>query len=93
MRRLAAVGALALVLASACGGGADVGGSPAPPPAAPPPAAPAAAPAATGPTEAQLAARKALLDSIRSGDYDCYCTSAERARERAEKLRQAAESG
>jgi hypothetical protein len=47
--------------------------------------APAPAPATTGPTQAELAAREKLLAEIKRGELECYCTAAERARERIAK--------
>lgn len=81
MRRLGAALVLAVALAAGCGG-ADEGGTPAPPAAEPAAAAPAAE---TGPTEEQLAVRKQLLAEIASGEYKCYCNAAMRARERVER--------
>jgi hypothetical protein len=70
---------LAGALAAGCGGAAP-GGSPSPPPGE---LAPAAAPRPqAGPTEEQLAVRRQLLADIASGEYQCYCNSAMRARER-----------
>jgi hypothetical protein len=77
MRRLATAVLLTAALAAACGAG-DEGAVPAK--RAEP--ASASAEATPGPTEAQIAVRERLLEEIRSGKYRCYCTAAERARDR-----------
>lgn len=77
MRRVAVILVSAAAVTAACGGAGD--DTPAPSPA---PAKPAAA---AGPSEAELVYRKKLLDEIKKGKYKCYCTAAERARERIEK--------
>jgi hypothetical protein len=89
MRRLAAALALATALGVACGG-ANEGGTPAAPTdpapatvaATPTDPAPATVAATPRPTEAELATRRELLEEIRSGRYRCYCTAADRARDR-----------
>ena len=87
MRRWAAVAALlAAATASACGG--TDGAEPARetgPAASQPPAQTAATTNPSEPTAEQLAARRKLLADIEAGNVKCWCTAAERARDRVER--------
>jgi hypothetical protein len=71
MRRVAVTLVAAAAFAVACGGAKQD--------------APVTGPVTTGPSEAQLAFREKVLKEIKKGKYKCYCTSAQRARERIEK--------
>jgi hypothetical protein len=71
MRRLALTLVATYALAVGCGGAEED--------------APRQTRATTGPTDAQVAFREKVLDEIKAGEYQCYCTGALRARERAEK--------
>ena len=87
MRRWAAVAVLlAAATASACGGtdGAEPGRD-AGPDASQPPAQTTAATQPSEPTAEQLAARRKLLADIEAGTVKCWCTAAERARDRVER--------
>ena len=81
MRRLAALAVLAALGAAACGG-SDPEVRPAAPPVQAGGAAQAAVPEPAGPTPAQLAERERILREIAAGELECYCTAAERARDR-----------
>jgi hypothetical protein len=71
MRRLTITLVAAAALAAACGGAEED--------------APVPGPVTTGPTEAELVFREKVLEEIKRGKYKCYCTAAQRARERIEK--------
>jgi hypothetical protein len=68
---------LAAVTLAACGG--TDGAEPAPG------TQPAASTAPSEPTPEQLAARRELLADIEAGKATCWCTAAERARDRVER--------
>jgi hypothetical protein len=84
VRRLAAFAVLLAAAAAGACGGTDAAG-PAPGTQQASPAPPAAAAAPSEPTPEQLAARRKLLADIEAGTVKCWCTSAERARDRIER--------